>query len=252
LQRFTWVENSTMNDKNGNRGNFVVGITGASGMIYAVRLLEVLIAAGYDVHLSISPSGQMVIKQELDLTVDLDNFRPSSLLIGDDAAAGDSKLDMLRAMAGIASEDSNVLSVRAGEFGKIFYHRYSDFLAPIASGSFLTGGMVICPCSTSTLSAIAQASEENLIRRAAGVHLKERRPLVLVPRETPLSVMQLENMRRATEAGAIMLPAMPGWYHGVKTIRDLVDFIVARICDHLGIRNTLIARWGTERVEGEG
>jgi 4-hydroxy-3-polyprenylbenzoate decarboxylase len=234
-----------MNEQNGMRRSFVVSITGASGTIYAVRLLEVLIAAGYDVHLSISPSGQIVIKQELDLTVDLDDFHPSSLLIGAEATTGDSKLEMLRAMAGIASEDSNVLSVREGEIGRIFYHHYANFHAPIASGSFLTDGMVICPCSTSTLSAIAQGAEENLIRRAAGVHMKERRPLILVPRETPLSVLQLENMRRVAEAGAIMLPASPGWYHGVKTIRDLVDFIVARICDHLKIRNTLITRWGT-------
>jgi len=233
-----------MTDRNIQK-SIVVGITGASGMIYAVRLLEVLITAGYDVHLSISLSAQTVIKQELDLNVDLENFLASSLLIGDAARGGDSKLEMLRAMAGITSEDSSVLAVREGESGQIRYHHYMDDLAPIASGSFLTGGMVICPCSMSTLSAIAGASADNLIRRAAGVHLKERRRLVLVPRETPLSTLQLENMRRVAEAGAVMLPAMPGWYHGVKTIRDLVDFVVARICDQLGIRHALIRRWGT-------
>jgi len=220
-------------------------MTGASGAIYAVRLLEVLVAAGYDVHLSISPSAQTVIKEELDLKVDLENFLASSLLIGAVAGGSDSKLEMLRAMAGITSEDSSVLSIREGESGRIHYHHYANYLAPIASGSFLTGGMVICPCSMSTLSAIAVGTDDNLIRRAAGVHLKEGRRLVLVPRETPLSIVQLENMRRAAEAGAVMLPAMPGWYHGVKTLRDLVDFVVARICDQLGIRNTLIRRWGT-------
>ncbi|OHB80770.1 MAG: 3-octaprenyl-4-hydroxybenzoate carboxy-lyase [Planctomycetes bacterium RBG_16_64_10] len=223
----------------------VVGITGASGAIYSVRLLEVLIAAGYDVHLCISPSAQTIIKKELDLKVDLENFLPSSLLIGAAADGSDSKLEMLRSMAGITSEDSNVLSVREGEPGRIHYHHHADHSAPIGSGSFLTSGMVICPCSMSTLSAIAVASGDNLIRRAAAVHLKERRPLVLVPRETPLSVLQLDIMRRAAEAGAVMLPAMPGWYHGVKTLRDLIDFVVARICDQLGIRNTLIRRWGT-------
>jgi 4-hydroxy-3-polyprenylbenzoate decarboxylase len=222
----------------------VLAITGASGATYAVRLLEVLIATGYDVHLSISPSGRAVIKQELDLNVDLDSFQPSSLLLGDVVWAGDSKLDMLRAMAGISSEDSSVLSVREGEPGKIHYHHFEDYFAPIASGSFLTSGMVVCPCSVSTLSSIARAASDNLIHRAAEVHLKERRPLVLVPRETPLSAIHLENMRRAVEAGAVVLPAMPGWYHGVKTIRDLVDFIVARICDQLKVPNTLIRRWG--------
>ena len=144
--------------------NVVVGITGASGTIYAVRLLEVLVAAGYDVHLSISPSGQTMIKQELDLKVDLENFLPSSLMIGEAAGGSDSKLEMLRAMAGITSEDSSVLSIREGEAGRIHYHHHADHLAPIASGSFLTGGMVICPCSMSTLSAVAMAMGDNLIR----------------------------------------------------------------------------------------
>jgi 4-hydroxy-3-polyprenylbenzoate decarboxylase len=104
--------------------------------------------------------------------------------------------------------------------------------------------MVVCPCSSGTLSAIAHSAGTNLIHRAAEVHLKERRKLILVPRETPLSVVQLENMRRAAEAGAVVLPAMPGFYHGVTSLRDLVDFIVGRICDQLGIRNELIRRWG--------
>ena len=117
-------------------------------------------------------------------------------------------------------------------------------MAPIASGSFLTGGMVICPCSGSTLGAISHAIGSNLIHRAAEVHLKERRKLILVPRETPLSLVQLDNMRRATEAGAVVLPASPGFYHGAATISDLVDFIVARICDQLGIAQNLIQRWG--------
>lgn len=229
------------------RHDFVLGITGASGAIYAVRLLEVLISAGYNVHLSISRSGQAVIRQELDLKVDLDDFKPSSLLLGDISQGGDSKLDMLRSLAGISSGDSNVLSVREGALGKIRYHHYENHLAPIASGSFLTGGMVVCPCSGTTLSSIARAGGSNLIQRAAEVHLKERRPLILVPRETPLSAIQLENMRRIAESGGVILPAMPGWYHGVTSLRDLVDFIVARICDQLGIQNTLIRRWGNDR-----
>ncbi len=129
--------------------------------------------------------------------------------------------------------------------GTIVYHHYQNLLAPIASGSFLTAGMVICPCSGSTLGAVVHGTGENLIHRAASVHLKERRKLVVVPRETPLSMIQLENMRRAVEAGAVVLPAMPGFYHGVRSIRDLVDFVVARVCDQLGVEHTLMHRWGT-------
>jgi 4-hydroxy-3-polyprenylbenzoate decarboxylase len=129
--------------------------------------------------------------------------------------------------------------------GELVYHHYQNLMAPVASGSFLTAGMVICPCSASTLGAVVHGTGENLIHRAASVHLKERRRLVVVPRETPLSTIHLENMRRAAEAGAVVLPAMPGFYHGVQSIRDLVDFIVARICDQLGVENSLMRRWGT-------
>jgi flavin prenyltransferase len=124
-------------------------------------------------------------------------------------------------------------------------------MAPIASGSFLTGGMVVCPCSGGTLAAISHAMGTNLIHRAAEVHLKERRKLILVPRETPLSLPQLDNMKRATEAGAIVLPASPGFYHGAKSIGDLVDFVVARICDQLGVEHSLIRRWGEVKVNDE-
>jgi 4-hydroxy-3-polyprenylbenzoate decarboxylase len=129
--------------------------------------------------------------------------------------------------------------------GLIEYHRHDDLMASIASGSFLTDGMVICPCSGSTLGAVVHGTGENLIHRAASVHLKERRKLIVVPRETPLSTIQLDNMRRAAEAGAIVLPAMPGFYHGANTIGDLVDFVVARILDQLGIEHMLMHRWGS-------
>src|SRR5262245_22131503 len=196
----------------------IIAITGASGAVYAVRLLEVLLAGGREVHLIISPSGAAVIKQELGRAVSLDQFELPSLLPEPSAAAA--KL--------------------------VRYHHYSDFMAPPASGSFLTGGMVVCPCSGNTLSGIAHGSSTNLIQRAADVHLKERRKLILVPRETPLSLIQLDNMRRSVEAGAVVLPAMPGWYHGVRSMRDLVDFVVARICDQLGLPNALMKRWGEE------
>jgi 4-hydroxy-3-polyprenylbenzoate decarboxylase len=193
----------------------VVGITGASGAPYAVRLLEVLLEAGRDVHLSISPSGQAVIATELGRTIDLDRFDIAALL-------------------GHAPPAS----------GTLIYHHHKNLMTPIASGSFLTAAMVICPCSGSTLSAIAHSMGENLIHRAAEVHLKERRKLVVVPRETPLSLPQLKNMQAIHEAGAVVLPASPGFYHGATTVADLVDFVVARICDQLGVTNTLMRRWG--------
>jgi len=217
--------------------HLVLAITGASGAIYAVRLLEVLLAAGQHVHLSISPAAQLVLKQELGLNVDLENFSLASLSVGDGDSPDSGALSP--AMAERLGSSATASS------GNVSYHHYQNLMAPIASGSFLTAGMVICPCSGGTLGAVVHGTGNNLIHRAASVHLKERRKLILVPRETPLSTIQLENMRRAAEAGAVVLPAMPGFYHGVRTIRDLVDFVVARICDQLAISNTLVHRWGS-------
>jgi 4-hydroxy-3-polyprenylbenzoate decarboxylase len=224
--------------------NICVAITGASGAVYSLRLIEVLLATGHDVHLSISPAGAQVIHEEMDLRVDLNDFQSADLMLEDVNSASDSKIRMLQASAGIGTADSNVLSVDAGRVGELHYHHYQNYNAPIASGSFLTQGMVISPCSGSTLSAVANGAGANLIQRAAEVHLKERRKLILVPRETPLSLPHIDNMRKCTEAGAVVMPAAPGWYHGVSTLRDLVDFMVARMCDQLGIDNALINRWG--------
>ena len=223
---------------------YVVAITGASGAIYAIRLLEVLVAAGCDVHLSISPAGRIVLKQELNLTVDLEKFQLASLLPDLKQIMDDPKLRAMSARAGVSGDSSNVLAVAAKDPGKIVYHHFHNLMAPIASGSFLTSGMVVCPCSGGTLSSIAHGLSNNLIERAADVHLKERRRLIVVPRETPLSTIQLDNMKRCAEAGVVVLPAMPGFYHGVKTIQDLVDFVVARICDQLAVEHCLMRRWG--------
>jgi 4-hydroxy-3-polyprenylbenzoate decarboxylase len=196
----------------------VVGITGASGAVYAVRLLDVLCNAGREVHLSISPSGRDVLEHELKLKIDLEKF------------------------------DSKQVGLSLGESqkqrGELKYYNHQDFMAPMASGSFLSAGMVICPCSGTTLSAVATGAAGNLIQRAAEVHLKERRKLILVPREAPLSLAHIDNMRRVTEAGGIILPASPGWYYDVKGVNDLVDFVVARICDQLGVEHSLTKRWG--------
>jgi 4-hydroxy-3-polyprenylbenzoate decarboxylase len=215
-----------------------------------VRLLEVLLAAGCDVHLTISAVGQAVLKQELDLNVDPENFSPAMLMLDSGAAPRDPKLQLMRSKAGISSDSSDVLGVGRGRPGTLRCYHQDDFLAPLASGSFATDGMVVCPCSCGTLSAIANGAVANLIHRAAAVHLKERRKLILVPRETPLSLIQIENMKQATLAGAVILPAMPAFYHGVKLIGDLVDFVVARICDQLGIAHALVESWGLNRGEG--
>jgi 4-hydroxy-3-polyprenylbenzoate decarboxylase len=192
----------------------VLAITGASGVVYGRRLLEVLLQMNETVHLAISDSGRHVLQHELGIEINLNRFEVQQLL-------PDWPRDAIQPV----------------------YHHYKDFMTPIASGSFRTRAMVVCPCSGSTLSGIATAASANLIQRAADVHLKERRKLVLVPRETPLSLLQIENLRSVTLAGAIVLPASPGFYHACETVSDLVDFVVARILDQVGIENRLAKRW---------
>src|SRR5438477_1788776 len=197
--------------------DLVVALTGASGAAYGVRLLEVLLRAGRTVHLTLSPAGVEVLAHEMDRHVRLDHFVLADLL-GDAAASARPE--------------------------QVHYHDYRDFHAGIASGSFLTAGMVICPCSTGTIGAIAHGLSQNLIHRAADVHLKERRKLILVPRETPLHLIQLRNLAACAEAGAVILPAMPAFYTRPATLDDVVNFIVGRVCDQLGVEHQLFPRWG--------
>lgn len=194
----------------------VVAITGASGAPYAVRLLDALLAADRPVQLIVSKHGFRLLSTEMDLGA----------------------VDALRTHVGAANWDRLVTVFDDADRG-----------AAPASGSARNAGMVICPCSMGTLSAIAAGSSRSLVERAADVALKERRRLVLVPRETPLSAIHLENMLRVTRAGAIVMPAAPGFYHKPKRIDDLVDFIVARVLDHLDVPNTLVPRWGGDDSE---
>ncbi|MCE8019766.1 UbiX family flavin prenyltransferase [Halomonas sp. MCCC 1A11036] len=193
-----------------------VAITGASGAQYGLRLVEALVAAGHEVWVMISKAAHLVIETETDATLPA---RPERLALA--------------------------LTERSGAApGQIRCFGREDWMAPVASGSGAPSAMVICPCSTGTLSAVATGASNNLIERAADVALKERRQLILVPRETPLSTIHLEHMLNLTRMGAVILPAAPGFYHKPERVEDLVDFIVARILNQLGIEHRLMPRWG--------
>jgi flavin prenyltransferase len=215
----------------------VLAITGASGAVYGVRLLQILLENHVPVHLTISDSGAAVIAQELGVQLDLATPDVDAVV---QAAWRFLSISSLSVDEGLVR--------RSLSDGRLVVHHYKNYFTPIASGSFLTSGMVVCPCSGSTLSGIAHAASQNLIQRAADVHLKEKRKLIVVPRETPLSVFQLENMQRLAQAGAIVLPAAPGWYHDVSGLIDLVDFVVARILDQLDVPHSLMRRWKEEAL----
>jgi 4-hydroxy-3-polyprenylbenzoate decarboxylase len=194
-----------------------LALTGASGMPYGLRLLECLLAAGCRVQLLYSPAAQIVARQEMDF--DLPS-RPA-----------DAKAALL---ARLPAVDPEMLAV----FGR------EEWFAPVASGSNPPDAMVVCPCSMGTLAGIAQGLSDNLIERAADVVLQESRKLILVPRETPFSIIHLENMLRLARAGAIILPPSPGFYGHPQKVGDLVDFVVARILDQLVVPHALLPRWG--------
>ena len=190
----------------------IVGITGASAVVYGVRLLEVLTKQrDFEVHLTISKSGARALWEELQIEVDLDNFQLESLI-------------------GVDTE-------------QVIYHHESDIGASIASGSFRTEGMIVVPCSMGTVASIAAGISRNLIQRAADVCIKECRKLVIVPRETPLSSIHLENMLKLSRNGVCVLPAMPGFYHYPKTVDDQINFVVTKILDQFDVDSGLTQRW---------
>jgi 4-hydroxy-3-polyprenylbenzoate decarboxylase len=191
----------------------VVAITGASGAPYAVRLLQALVALEVPTWLIVSSHGWRLLRTESQI----------------------GNLDELKAHVGAAAWDRCVTVFDDNDRG-----------AKPASGSARSSGMVVCPCSMGTVSAIAHGTSRSLVERAADVALKERRPLIVVPRETPLSLIHLENLTQITRAGATVIPAAPGFYHQPTRIEDLVDFIVARVLDHLGIDHTVGRRWGED------
>lgn len=192
------------------------GITGASGAPYAVRLLRALNESGTPVRLIVSGYGLRLLQEE----------------------SGIQGVDGLRAAT--------------GDWSRVEFYDALDRGATPASGSAPSAGMVVCPCSMGTLASIAAGTSRNLVERSADVALKERRPLILVPRETPLSLIHLENMTRLTRAGATILPAAPGFYHRPQSIDDLVDFVAARILDHLGVEHDIGGRWKSGERPADG
>jgi len=193
---------------------WIVGITGASGAVYGVTLCRELLAAGIHLHVVVSDAGWRVLKEELDWDA---ARRKESLYRGLGLEEGDPRLT---------------------------YHPPSDIGASIASGSFRTEGMAVVPCSMGTLSAIAHGASDNLLARAADVMLKEGRPLLLVPRETPLHAIHLENMLKLARLGVRIIPAMPAFYYGPQTLEDAVRFVVGKVMDSMGVPHRLFRRWG--------
>jgi flavin prenyltransferase len=198
-----------------------LAFTGASGLPYGMRLLECLLQSGQRVHLIYSQAAQIVSKQEMEIVLP---SRPQ--------------------------EAKKKLTDTLGPFsGELHVHGIGDWFAPMASGSNPGDAMVICPCTMGTLAKVASGLSDDLIARAADVMLKERRTLILVPRETPFSSIHLENMLRLAQAGAVILPPNPGFYQKPQSVQDMVDFVVARILDHLGVAHTLMQRWGDSASE---
>jgi len=204
--------------------DLALALTGASGVQYGVRVLECMVRAGVPVHLMLSRPAQVVLGLETDLGVP---GRPAEI-------------------ARFFTERFEAAP------GQIRCYGPEQWTAPVASGSAAPRAMVVCPCSTATLSAVASGASRSLIERAADVVLKERRKLVLVVRETPFSEVHLENMLRLARMGVVIMPANPAFYHRPQTVEDLVDFMAARVLDHLDIAHELGPRWGVAPAHGEG
>lgn len=196
-----------------------VALTGASGIAYGMRLIECLLGAGRQVQLLYSQAAQVVASMELDLQ-----------------------------LPGSAEQAQKQLTAHfKADEGQLQVYGRQQWTAPVASGSNPPQALVVCPCSMGTLASIAHGISDDLIDRAADVMLKERRQLILVVRETPFSAIHLQNMLTVTQAGALVMPANPGFYYQPESVNDLVDFMVARILDHLQIEHELLPRWGADR-----
>jgi len=197
-----------------------VAITGASGAQYGLRLIECLINADVQVFVMVSKAAQVVIATETELKLP----------------------------AQAAAMEQFLTELYQAEDGQIKVFGKEDWMSPVASGSGAPSSMVVCPCSTGALSAIAVGASNNLIERAADVVLKERRQLILVPRESPYSAIHLEHMLKLTQMGVTIMPASPGFYHKPQSVSDMVDFMVARVLDHLSVEQNMVEKWGGDRL----
>jgi len=197
-----------------------VAITGASGAQYGLRLIECLVNADVQVFVMVSKAAQVVIATETELKLP----------------------------AQAAAMEQFLTALYQAKEGQIKVFGKEDWMSPVASGSGAPSSMVVCPCSTGALSAIAVGASNNLIERAADVVLKERRQLILVPRESPYSAIHLEHMLKLTQMGVTIMPASPGFYHKPQSVLDMVDFVVARVLDHLNVEQNMIEKWGGDRL----
>ena len=211
---------------------FVLGITGASGCVYGIRLLELLLSQNCELHVVVSPTAELVLLDELAGLEKQED--PKRFLLDAVEKAGQ--------IFSFRQYDKNNGNLRPFQ-GNLHVHRFDDYFAPISSGSFATDGMVVCPCTGSSLAHIASGVNRHLIHRAAEVHLKERRPLIAVVRETPLSRIHLKNMLTVSESGGTILPASPHFYGFNPTAAELIDSVVAKILDRLRIDHPLENRW---------
>ena len=196
----------------------ILALTGASGAQYALRLLQCLVEADVPVYLMVSKAAQIVLSMETELNVP----------------------------ARTADMETFFTELYGAGKGQIKVYGQEQWTAPVASGSHKASSMVVCPCTTGTLAAIANGNSDNLLERAADVMLKEKRQLIMVVRETPFSQIHLENMLRLSQAGATIMPANPGFYNNPESLNDIIDFMVSRILDHLKIENDLLPRWGED------
>lgn len=196
--------------------SLAIAITGASGCAYTLRLIEVLVKDGHQLYIMISTAGQIVLRMEGGL--DIPANPPAAQ----------------KWLTQYFNASKNQITV----YGK------QEWTAPLASGSNPVDTMIVCPCTTGTLASIANGMSQSLIERACDVMIKEQRKLILVIRETPFSTIHLDNMQTLARAGVVIMPANPGFYHSPQTLQDIVDFMVARILDHIGIKQTLLPMWG--------
>lgn len=207
-----------------NKETFTLAWTGASGLVYGIELLRFLLNSNKNVSLIYSPAAQLVARQEMDLILDSDPEKTFDLLC-------------------------EFYQLNESQKNNFYVYGYQDWFAPSASGSSVADAMIVCPCTMGSVAAIANGLSQNLIERSADVCLKENRPLLIVPRETPFSVIHLENMLKLARRGVRLIPAIPGFYSRPKKIDEVVAFVVGKILDQLGVEHDLFTRWSDIKKE---